>query len=234
MAESAGTLHCPNCGGPAAPGDSACKYCHAPLATVSCPSCFALMFQGAIYCPSCGAKGARTVGPQTAPCPACKGTMRQIDLGSAALLECEACFGLWVDAETFEHLCADREAQAAVLHRWEKPEPRADMRVRYRPCVRCGTMMNRLNFGKMSGVVVDVCKGHGTFLDAGELHQIVSFIRGGGLERARERQLEDLKDERARLRSLQSTTIRDSTLGAGLEPIDGGDILSLLHDLLHH
>lgn len=160
--------------------------------------------------------------------------MRQIDLGSAALLECEACFGLWVDAETFEHLCADREAQAAVLHRWENPVARdADLRVRYRPCVRCGTMMNRLNFGKVSGVVVDVCKGHGTFLDAGELHQIVGFIRGGGLDRARERQLEDLKDEQARLRSLQATTIRDSTLGAGLEPIDGGDILSLLHDLLH-
>ena len=41
----AGALHCPNCGGPAAPGDAACKYCKTTLATVSCPSCCALMFE---------------------------------------------------------------------------------------------------------------------------------------------------------------------------------------------
>ena len=35
--------------------------------------------------------------------------------------------------------------------------------------------MNRVNFGKVSGAVgLDVCKGHGTFLDRGELHQIVT------------------------------------------------------------
>ena len=41
--------------------------------------------------------------------------------------------------------------------------------------------MNRVNFARISGVVVDVCKGHGTFLDPGELHAIVQFIHGGGL-----------------------------------------------------
>jgi hypothetical protein len=28
-------------------------------------------------------------------------------------------------------------------------------------------MMNRVNFGRLSGTVVDVCRGHGTYLDAG-------------------------------------------------------------------
>jgi predicted RNA-binding Zn-ribbon protein involved in translation (DUF1610 family) len=50
----ASSLHCPNCGAPAAIGDRSCKYCHATLATVSCPKCFALMFEGLPYCPSCG------------------------------------------------------------------------------------------------------------------------------------------------------------------------------------
>ena len=50
---------------------------------------------------------------------------------------------------------------------------------------RCGKMMNRVNFGRHSGTVIDVCRGHGTFLDAGELHAIVTFIRDGGLDRAR-------------------------------------------------
>jgi hypothetical protein len=56
----------------------------------------------------------------------------------------------------------------------------------------------------VSGTVVDVCKGHGTFLDAGELHAIVTFIQGGGFDRARQRQIDDLKDEEDRLRTAQS------------------------------
>jgi Zn-finger nucleic acid-binding protein len=197
------------------------------------------MFAGAIYCPSCGAKRARFAGgTQTAPCPACKGTLRQVAVGTTDLLECDKCNGIWVDAETFERLCADREAQAAVLHRWSTPESGVrETRVTYRPCVRCRTMMNRLNFGRLSGTIVDVCKGHGIFLDAGELHAIVSFIQSGGLERARQRQLEDLKEEEERLRSLR---LGHAALDAGriehfghLDPAVGLDVLKLLEYLTH-
>jgi Zn-finger nucleic acid-binding protein len=237
MGASAGSLHCPNCGGPAAPGDAACKYCRARLATVSCPSCFALMFDGAIYCPTCGARRARTEGgARTALCPGCKGTMTEVDVGSTPLLECEACGGVWIDAVTFERLCTDADSQAAVLHRYAEAERRAiDTTVHYRPCVTCGTMMNRLNFGKISGTVVDVCKGHGTYLDTGELHRIVQFIRGGGLERARQRQIEDLKDEEKRLRGPQAPITH--TMGETIAPVDmfdGSDVLSLLRYLSHH
>jgi hypothetical protein len=51
---------------------------------------------------------------------------------------------------------------------------------------------------------VDVCRGHGTFLDAGELHAIVRFIQGGGLDRARQRQIEDLKEQERQLRAAQA------------------------------
>jgi len=204
MNDQAGALHCPNCGGPAAPGDTVCKYCHTTLATISCPSCFALMFEGAIYCPACGSRRVQsTRGDQTAPCPGCRGVMREIQVGATRLLECERCRGTWVDGETFEHICADGEDQAAVLHKWPAvPRSQAPVAVRYRKCVACGKLMNRMNFGRLSGTVVDICKGHGTFLDAGELHMIVSFIQGGGLERARQRQLEDLKEEEQRVRAL--------------------------------
>jgi Zn-finger nucleic acid-binding protein len=138
--------------------------------------------------------------------------MREVRLGETALLECERCRGMWVDAATFEHVCADREAQAAVLHQWPidgaQGRPAAGraaaVEVHYRKCVACGKLMNRLNFGRVSGTVVDACKGHGTFLDAGELHLIVSFIQGGGLDRARQQQLNDLKDAERNLRSLQA------------------------------
>ena len=67
-------------------------------------------------------------------------------------------------------------------------------------------MMNRVEFGRISGTVIDVCRGHGTFLDAGELHEIVSFVRQGGLERARSRRLDEIRDAERRLRDLEQRT----------------------------
>jgi Zn-finger nucleic acid-binding protein len=163
--------------------------------------------------------------------------MREVQVGEIEMIECGTCGGVWVDAATFEHVCADAEAQAAVLHQWpDPPRRRVETAVRYRPCVSCGAMMNRINFGKLSGTVVDVCKGHGTFLDAGELHQVVAFIRDGGLERARRRQLEDLKEEEGRLRSLQQKAIHEAgkTDMSGWDVVDGGDVLSLLKHLFDH
>ena len=63
-------------------------------------------------------------------------------------------------------------------------------------------MMNRLNFSRLSGTVVDVCRGHGTFLDRGELHQVVAFILEGGLSRTRQAELAQLKEEESRVREL--------------------------------
>ena len=214
MAPDARALHCPNCGGPVAPGDAACKYCRATLATVSCPTCFALMFEGAIYCPACGTRRARREsGDLQAPCPACRGIMRDLRLGTTTMLECGRCHGLWIDGPTFEQICADRDAQAAaILHQWPlstRPHPAGE--VHYRKCVACGKMMNRVNFGRLSGAIVDVCKGHGTFLDAGELNVIASFIQGGGLDRARQRQLEELRDEEERIRVLLHHLGRDTS-----------------------
>ncbi len=64
--------------------------------------------------------------------------------------------------------------------------------------------MNRVNFGRLSGTVIDVCRGHGTFLDSGELHAIVTFITEGGLDRARQREKDDLEEERHRLAMLKT------------------------------
>jgi Zn-finger nucleic acid-binding protein len=51
--------------------------------------------------------------------------------------------------------------------------------------------MNRKNFGGMSGVVVDVCKKHGTWFDEGELPRVLEFVASGGLERAKRREDEE-------------------------------------------
>lgn len=62
--------------------------------------------------------------------------------------------------------------------------------------------MNRINFARCSGVVVDICKGHGTWFDREELSRIVEFIRGGGLDAARSREKAALEEERRQLEQL--------------------------------
>jgi Zn-finger nucleic acid-binding protein len=206
----ASSLHCPNCGAAVDPDARRCPYCTARLATISCPSCFALMFETAGYCPRCGTRRARLAGDTTsARCPGCRNELQRIELDKDALLECGACDGVWIEADVFERLCTDRAAQAAVLHRFPGSKAVAAERVRYRPCVQCGKMMNRVNFGRISGAVVDVCRGHGTFLDSGELHQIVQFIHAGGLDRARERQIEELKEQERRLHAREMDAARN-------------------------
>ncbi len=113
--------------------------------------------------------------------------------------ECLKCEGLWVGVETFNEICADRDKQAVVLGgaspRPVPLDPTVD-EIRYLPCPECATLMNRVNFAGHSGVIIDVCRGHGTWFDRDELQHIVEFIRAGGLEEAREREVERLQEAR--------------------------------------
>ncbi len=157
--------------------------------------------------------------------------MSEIAVGDTSMLECPRCRGTWVDAPTFEHICASHEAQSAVIHHNAPALSQTTAEFRYRRCVACGTMMNRLNFGRLSGTVVDVCRGHGTFLDAGELHAIVRFIQGGGLDRARQRQMEDLKEQERQLRVAQAARELGSDHQTGVTTFDSGALLALLEHL---
>lgn len=192
------------------------------------------MFADAAFCPKCGKRRARRQEATDATCPGCRSAMTSISLGDTPLLECERCDGLWLDAATFERICSDKESQAAVMHPRAATPPRTSLRVSYRPCLRCGTMMNRVNFGKLSGTVIDVCRDHGTFLDAGELQAIVTFIQNGGLDRARQREIEDLKektqqlrDQEARLRNARHD--RPGKSGTGEYSVSFSDLLSLIN-----
>lgn len=142
--------------------------------------------------------------------------MQSVRLGSTTVQECDHCHGLWLDVVSFESICADREQQAAVLGSASvapvKDAP-ASAPVKYVPCPKCSQLMNRINFARCSGVIVDACKGHGIWFDRDELSRIIEFIRAGGLESARAREKQELKEERARLLEQQRLAGRTSTIG---------------------
>lgn len=219
------TLHCPTCGAAAMSDAAHCEFCGARLKTVACPRCFAMMFVGAKHCSSCGAKAesAGVVGGAKASCPRCRVGLESIAVGSASLRECARCDGLWVDAASFERIVGEREEQSAVLGAAALlPKQGAGgggpEQVRYVPCPECGELMNRVNFARCSGVVVDVCKGHGIWFDRDELRRIVEFIRSGGLSVSREREKREVEDERRKLRQEQlSASLQDRRLGRGIE-----------------
>jgi len=239
VAATPGTLRCPSCGAPVAPETRSCPFCQTTLALVSCPSCFAAIFQGARHCSSCGAEVSRAADASrpARPCPECRRDLAPVKVGSVLLDECLACGGVFVDPPSFERICAEREQQAVVLKAsFPAPAGRAVRAERYRPCPVCGRLMNRQNFARLSGVIVDVCRGHGVWFNHGELQAIVEFVRAGGLDRAREREKTDLEEERRRLHQEQYAHALRSGSSPVLEsqgdPLDYGAILSAARDLL--
>ncbi len=212
QAMDAGMLECPNCGAAARVDQLSCTHCRVQLQTIACPTCFGMVFSGAQHCSHCGARAfhGRTTAEMPAAdggqsCPRCRATLAVTAIGDAFLEECGGCGGLWVDAESFKKICTRREKSAAYVGLGSPlpaPGHAATLeQVKYLPCPTCSKMMNRLNFARHSGVIVDVCKNHGTWFDKDELRQIVEFIQGGGLEAAHEKDLEKIRSDVARIKS---------------------------------
>lgn len=214
-------IRCSSCGASVPADAPRCPYCQAQLATVACPACFSLVPLSASHCPACGvAIHPREAGtPDGAPCPACAKPLGRARVGALDVQECLACGGLWLEREAFEDLAASREGQGGVLGALPGRDPKPEvagspMAVQYRPCPRCSQRMNRVNYAKRSGVVLDVCKDHGLWFDRDELRRVLVFIQDGGLERSRERDLEELKEAQ---RAAARPQVPGDSFGLGLE-----------------
>jgi Zn-finger nucleic acid-binding protein len=199
-------LNCPNCGAGVASDSSQCQFCKTRLKTMACPSCFGLMFVGAKFCDHCGAIAAPievSLYDNAGDCPRCRQPLETLNIESTTLRACKKCDGLWMEADTFEQICADREQRSAVMSYFADRTLRGNAmtKVNYVPCPECGELMNRNNFARASGVIVDICKQHGVWFDSDELPSVIGFIEEGGMEIARQREMNEIKDERDRLRN---------------------------------
>lgn len=157
--------------------------------------------------------------------------MEEVTLGAISLRECPKCDGLWVDCSCLERICAEREQQVAVLGMsGSTPMPGApiESKVRYLPCPVCRKLMNRINFASYSNVIVDICKNHGTWFDRDELRRVVEFLRSGGLDEARQREIEDLEARRRQLKAAQTADRWDSRNQAPDSLFERRDGISLI------
>ncbi len=197
-------LNCPNCGAAVSDDSTTCAHCRSRLKTMSCGHCFETIFEGSNFCPLCGGKAVapeNLADRQAGKCPRCRERLAAIDVSGVRLDECERCAGVWCDIDTFETVCSEKEGQSAVLKRLSgRNEGDQPAEIRYVPCPACGELMNRSNFAKISGVVIDTCKPHGVWFDAQELPRIIEFIRKGGLDLARNKEKLSISEERERLK----------------------------------
>ncbi len=140
-----------------------------------------------------------------APCPRCHDVrLVQFALGQVALQACPRCRGSFLPATEWDDLLEAYTDEAAGLPSdpvvpeparnlesptshaspyrassappdlEEHPKPNLDAPV---SCPACAAPMDRIEFGGVSNVIVDVCKRHGIWLDSGELALVVEKSR---------------------------------------------------------
>lgn len=214
-------VRCSSCGAPRDGRASECGFCGSSYSlreqdlNTLCPRCASRIPDSSRFCHSCGvailpqAEGGQ---PSEQACPACeeghKLVSRPLD-GDATVLECGCCGGLWLGHEVFGLL--QERALLREIQCLRNSHPSAPPTVQkgplYRRCAVCGQRMNRRNFQNASGVVMDVCAGHGVWFDLGELERILQWIQNGGLRRAEEQR--KLKErEKARLAAFDELAAR--------------------------
>jgi Zn-finger nucleic acid-binding protein len=243
-AHDAAVVRCSSCGGPREAAASACRFCgsdftlHEQDLHTICPGCMARVSDRGRFCHHCGLPilPSAFAGEATdRPCPACGAEWRLVSRnlggGGITVLECGGCGGLWLGNPVFVLLeeRARREGRRAALEGLRLPSPdRATSAVEppvYRPCPECGRLMHRRNYGRKSGVILDVCGDHGLWFDRGELDRVLRWIRRGELERS-ERLAEEESRHAARAAARERAAELEFASGGSLSsPVETGGVL---------
>ena len=217
------TFRCSACGGQLGPEDVQCRYCGSQVATLSCPNCFALVSRQDAHCPRCGSAVVHAEAEEgnSLPCPACRTPMLRSRVGETTLAQCGRCGGAWLAREAFDQLVEAEQARAsflATLPATAQP-PQAEAAFTYRPCPACAKLMNRSNYARVSGVIVDTCRDHGLWFDRDELGRVLAFIQGGGLQKAARHEQAEMQQERERLKEAALEASRGTGLGATVDHV---------------
>ncbi len=140
-------------------------------------------------------------------CPRCSVKMKTINVSeeeSFLIEQCETCYGLFFDPGELD-LLLKRSVDNVFAVKYKRLEQLKGMKrnqeygLSYINCPVCTKLMNRINFGRSSGVIIDKCREHGVWLDGGELRQIMEWVKAGGMKKQDELGRERERIEKKRL-----------------------------------
>jgi len=155
----------------------------------SCTHCQKPLNGKSRICPHCGGENVKQPTRTTLLCPRCACSLEENEYRGSIVDICPQCAGLWLDAEEFGYHASERDTFVdPTIPRAYRKKPIEDKND-YLKCVRCDALMVRRNFRKISGVLIDICRDHGVWLDAGELEQIRCFIANGGLNKSQDKEI---------------------------------------------
>lgn len=194
---------------------------------MNCPSCAAPIPMHGVVCSYCGQRldvDLKGLGQSCSDsdnedlhCPDCDTTLQSLLIGSETdnygeeinVCRCSGCLGLFIRRETLDLILRIKVLQPSevnyqLLTNLEQSNHSMSKGWKYRPCPKCRTLMNRKLHGRRSGVIIDSCRDHGIWLDAGELRQLMEWTRAGGPvlcqdDYAREKQAKSIRERRRKI-----------------------------------
>ncbi|MFZ2726388.1 MAG: zf-TFIIB domain-containing protein [Methylococcaceae bacterium] len=120
-------------------------------------------------------------------CPRCNTHLQIIDLnlnGAFLVARCPTCFGLFFENGQIENLLESSVGHVSLINLQHLDNINKDRyyndEVKYLKCPVCQVLMNRVNYGQRSGVIVDKCMRHGVWLDCGEITHLMEWKQAGG------------------------------------------------------
>jgi Zn-finger nucleic acid-binding protein len=170
-------------------------------------------------------------------CPNCEQALQTVSLKMAEPLlidRCPTCFGLFFDKGEIETVLQNSVSNIAGINlehidNINKDRFRKHQNIRYVKCPECQILMDRVNFARRSGVVIDHCIRHGIWLDSGELTHLMEWKKAGGqlLHEEHKKEMEKQRQRKRDVPPLPSSSGDYSATSGGFGDTIGTDLVEI-------
>jgi len=157
-----------------------------------CPGC-GNEVQNPQKCPVCGAGRApkasnlKKLSKGRGKCPRCNVFLAEQDWEGVVTYSCPTCRGTFFAERGLEDVlnklratCDPMDVQSVMKEFKDRFTRKLPEAIRYKKCPVCDTVMTRRNYATVSGVIVDFCGDHGTWVDEAQFAALAEFISRGG------------------------------------------------------
>jgi Zn-finger nucleic acid-binding protein len=156
---------------------------------IVCQHCNGKLNSKIRFCPHCGGENIKKATKTILTCPNCNSPLEESEYRGSKIDLCPKCEGLWLDTSEFDFHSSERDTFSDDTIPKTYLKPPLPEREGYIKCIQCNAVMVKKNFRQISGVIIDFCRDHGVWLDAGELEKIRCFIANGGLDKSQDKSI---------------------------------------------